>query len=139
MKTKYQFAKYLTNTLWHIRSLYQYFPIGMLSYLHFVTHSVTEITTSLKTTKPMLKYDVISSYMNDLSTKVSQPWIQKAMFRNIQLSVLGLVECLNKIIREMNKNNDSVKKRHFASSQSQLVTKDTHLTHIKANEEFHSY
>ena len=100
---------------------------------------MTEMTTSLKTTKPMLKYDVISSYMNDLSTKMSQPWMQKATFRNIQLSVLGLVECLNKIIREMNKNNDSVKKRYFTSSQSQLVTKDTHLTHIKANEEFHSY
>ena len=57
---------------------------------------------------------------------------------NVQLSVLGLVECLNKIIREMNKNNNSARKRHFVSGQACLVTEDTHLKDIKANEELNS-
>ena len=55
-----------------------------------------------KQAKPILKCNIICGYMSDLSTMVSQTQIQKAMFRNIRLSVLGIVECLNKIIREMN-------------------------------------
>ena len=70
---------------------------------------------------------------SDLSTKVSQLRTQNAMFRKIQSSVLGLVECLNKIIREMTKNNDMAKNRHFAYSPTWLVTEDTHLTHFQAN------
>ena len=54
--------------------------------------------------------------MSDLSTKVIQRWMQKVMFRNIRLSVLGLVECLNKIIKDMNKNIARVKKRHSPHS-----------------------